>query len=404
MLGDSQAIESSADTRVVVSRPGTFASGQKGSFQPRQVVCTEPSPDVAKIVSKSFNMSTALEAVVKQPEANADVAAKVAAAISKSQAEALAQLTSRLATIQLLRDGLYRACEAYANGALSPITYSVILSGYGDVMVTLLSGELVAGNFGQSLAVLGTQSAGAASAATKAKDDADKSQQAVRDAQTQVSAAQQKRNDAQKALDSCRQPPADGTPPPKCNEQETDLRNAQRDVDSARDAQFSAMVQAMGDVSAAASSQASATIAQAVGSASPGNDREYRAYLLADLQQRFLANVNKDSMAVACLSALAEPVGIGQTPPPLVPLCQEMLPGIVKAQNEAVTFQMRKDRPTAAIIDSCVAAIHKAAGSKSADLDAIVQMCNTNLTKAVEQEWNKEIQRATPPGATPAHN
>ena len=98
-LGDSQTLESEADTRVVVSRPGSFSAGTKGSFQPRQVVCTEPSPDVAKAVSRSFNMSAALEAVVKQPQANADVAAKAAGEISKAQAEALAQLTSRLATI-----------------------------------------------------------------------------------------------------------------------------------------------------------------------------------------------------------------------------------------------------------------------------------------------------------------
>ena len=40
-------------------------------------------------------------------------------------------------------------------------------------------------------------------------------------------------------------------------------------------------------------------IAQAAGAVSAHSDREYRAYLLSDLQKRYLANVNKDSMAIA---------------------------------------------------------------------------------------------------------
>ncbi len=60
-------------------------------------------------------------------------------------AEAMAQLGQRLATIQLLRDGLYRACEAYANGALDKSSYSMILSRFDDTMITLLLGAEEAG-------------------------------------------------------------------------------------------------------------------------------------------------------------------------------------------------------------------------------------------------------------------
>jgi hypothetical protein len=59
-------------------------------------------------------------------------------------------MTERTQTIQLLRDSLYRACEAYANGALSDTTYALLLSRYDDTMVTMLSSELVAGAFGRT--------------------------------------------------------------------------------------------------------------------------------------------------------------------------------------------------------------------------------------------------------------
>src|SRR5205814_4453676 len=146
-----------ADERLVMATPATVEDGR---VKPRQVFCAEPSPDVAKAVSESLNISAALDAVAKGRELPVEGALKTAAAISRARAESLAQLTNRLATIQLLRDGLYRACEAYANGAVSETTYAIILSRFDKLMVTLLTGELVAGNFGQSLAVLGTSGSG----------------------------------------------------------------------------------------------------------------------------------------------------------------------------------------------------------------------------------------------------
>src|SRR5204862_6868923 len=124
-----------------------------------------------------------------------------------ARAESLAQLTNRLATIQLLRDGLYRACEAYANGAVSEITYAIMLSRFDKLMVTLLTGELVAGNFGQSLAVLGTGSSGGAGAgAGKVAEDAAKaaeSQHAVDDARASTETKRTEHADAVKALAAC---------------------------------------------------------------------------------------------------------------------------------------------------------------------------------------------------------
>jgi hypothetical protein len=48
---------------------------------------------------------------------------------------------ARNSTIQLLRDGLYRACEAYMNGALGDFGYGLVLVNYGRVMVALLTAD-----------------------------------------------------------------------------------------------------------------------------------------------------------------------------------------------------------------------------------------------------------------------
>ena len=66
--------------------------------------------------------------------------------------EGITQL-ERLAVIQLLRDKMYRACEAYANGAIDRASYVLMLARIDKTMITLLSQEMVAGAFkGRKLA------------------------------------------------------------------------------------------------------------------------------------------------------------------------------------------------------------------------------------------------------------
>ena len=47
-----------------------------------------------------------------------------------------------------LRDGLYRACEAYANGAIGADAYALVLSRYGQLMTTFFLGQDVTGAAG----------------------------------------------------------------------------------------------------------------------------------------------------------------------------------------------------------------------------------------------------------------
>jgi len=56
-------------------------------------------------------------------------------------AESAGALGPRTQTIQLLRDGLYRACEAYMNGVISSNDYRRILVAYDEILITLVALE-----------------------------------------------------------------------------------------------------------------------------------------------------------------------------------------------------------------------------------------------------------------------
>jgi len=157
-LEAGHTIVTDAKQRVIANVPARGLEGANGSSR---IICAEPSPDVAQALSNAISAAIA-----------ADIPAKGGGSVdfSQSAAASVAQLGERLATIQLLRDGLYRSCEAYANGAITDVTYAMIVGRIDDVMVTLLSGEVAAGAFGRELATI----IGDANARTApASDDAD---------------------------------------------------------------------------------------------------------------------------------------------------------------------------------------------------------------------------------------
>src|SRR5512145_2909167 len=66
----------------------------------RRVVCAEPSPDALVGVAAAASLAV-------------DVPEKARAEVAGSLAEAVRTIGKRTQAVQLLRDGLYRACEAY---------------------------------------------------------------------------------------------------------------------------------------------------------------------------------------------------------------------------------------------------------------------------------------------------
>jgi hypothetical protein len=356
-LGNSTTLSTKADERLVVNAPARLEGGRN---VPGYIFCAEPSPDVAKAIAASTNVSGALDAIVRSREAPAEGALKAAAAVSRARAEALAQLTNRLATIQLLRDSLYRACEAYGNGALSEITYAIMLSRFDKVMVTLLTGELVAGNFGQSLAVLGTSASGVShSAAIKAQQDAGKatdSQQAVDTAATERTTKKTEVTNAQKALTACKTTPGD-----QCQTQQSTL-DTKNDELAAADAKLSnAVLTSLGDVSAATSSTASVVSALGVGAIPPGQGANHETDVtnaLSTMQKKYLENINADPLIVACITAFDRDQGDKATHGrELVAFCKAQFPLILKAQDDLLRTRLIDSQTE--LIQGCMGAFRE---------------------------------------------
>jgi len=99
-----------------------------GGESKKRVVCAEPSPDVLTSVVTSGALTG---------PGKSDPLFKAEGQFT----ETLARLTNRSATIQLLRDALYRACEGYMNGAIDSGDYKEVILGYDDMVITLLSIE-----------------------------------------------------------------------------------------------------------------------------------------------------------------------------------------------------------------------------------------------------------------------
>ena len=122
-----------ANQRAIIAAPGSKTTGD--NLDSRDViVCAEPSPDTLSAVSGLLSLSADKGVFDSGPDEAS------ATALFKAVTE---QLGPRNATIQLLRDGLYRQCEAYLNGVLSSEDYETLANRYVDGMVTLLAIERI---------------------------------------------------------------------------------------------------------------------------------------------------------------------------------------------------------------------------------------------------------------------
>lgn len=109
------------------------------SSDDRTIICTAPSPDWA----------TAL-AAARQLQASGGASGGPSASLSASSSltETVTAMLGRTAGVVALRDGLYKACEAYANGVIGKDAYALVLSQYGNLLVALAGGGAGAGGSG----------------------------------------------------------------------------------------------------------------------------------------------------------------------------------------------------------------------------------------------------------------
>lgn len=124
-FGTANTLATTGNLRLVSERP---RPGPDGSLLP--IVCTEPSPDYAIAFGQNGNFN----ATVTVPEK-----ATVGGGGAYAQTEAVTQLNGRAPAVLALRDGLFAACQAYANGVIGHDAYSMILSQYGTLLVALVA-------------------------------------------------------------------------------------------------------------------------------------------------------------------------------------------------------------------------------------------------------------------------
>lgn len=307
-LGSYNALFGEADTRMILAAPTRI--DPYGKNVPTQITCAEPSPDVAKAISTAFGAGGAVTVNVNGAPGTPAQVGEAAAAVSKSRAEAIAQLGERMASIQLLRDGLFRACEAYQNGALSPASYALVLSRYGDTMVTMLGSELIAGEFGRSGAAISgsANGSGSASLGQQATVDAAKAADAVvSSAEDDLATKQSQLVSDRLALDQLNNAPAANPPSAdtlltakqKVATDEVAVRSAQTKLGEAKQA-------AAGAKSAAASSAAQAS-GEGIGGLKI-TPQEHAANRIADLVRGYMSTPTIHSIMTACIATLEDNV------------------------------------------------------------------------------------------------
>jgi murein L,D-transpeptidase YcbB/YkuD len=276
----------------------------------KTITCTEPSPDVAKAISDSI--STSVSALIKGLPNG--VSPQVAASFTNSAAASIAQLGERLATIQLLRDGLYRACEGYAQGALSETAYAVLLSRYDDTMVTLLSTEMAAGAFGRTLASISGEANSEGEASLEHQEKISIMQETV----SEFKETLKRSKEINKELEHLREQKGllqsvantEGISEEQQSEFMEQLKNVENEIQSAELEQESnnknlekSDKELHNKLNSTAKSVAKST-ATSAGGITPGKQTKEIATVIEEIQKNYVENINSDAVDVACLVAL----------------------------------------------------------------------------------------------------
>jgi hypothetical protein len=137
-IDNSPATSISLDARqrliFVTEKGGPVPEKDGVPVQQHRIICAEPSPD-------------AFMALVAAGGADLTMGKKEIGAYG-SMAESVGALGRRTQTVQLLRDVLYRACEAYMNGVIDKNEYRRIMVAYDELVITLAAIE----SLGRSIA------------------------------------------------------------------------------------------------------------------------------------------------------------------------------------------------------------------------------------------------------------
>ena len=190
---DGVAIHLDAQQRLVLVKAG-------GHY------CAEPSPDALAAYASSLGLGLS---------APSYGAASVANALQSSAGS----IGLRTQSITLMRDALYRMCEAYENGALGEVQVSMLLGRSQDLTAVILAIEQLTGSVaGNQVIMTGTAGSGASASLLSDQKLLDEARKNENDKKTSLDAAIKERDDLQASVTA----------------KETEVKNARTAFDSAQ--------------------------------------------------------------------------------------------------------------------------------------------------------------------------
>lgn len=280
-----------------VGRPNLGAAG---------IFCAEPPPDAASAFASSFGATLAGDLSQVSPE--------VALSVSNSVAQTVGQLV-RSNPVNIMRDGLYRACEAYANGAISGEEYRILLSGLDEAVVAMALANEISG-----FAPRGpTLEASGGAVATQAAGAAAISEESLALLREQLNDANESVEEQQQVVDDLRarettaasDPDVGSTVSNQLNEARTDLASRMQRVEEIESSIVDAFDQFTAAFTRTAASQGN----------SPSDQNpaaKVAAEQIAEIHEQYSRGIALDYLILACVHemSLERALEVQDEPPP----------------------------------------------------------------------------------------
>lgn len=161
----------------------------RGSGETRRV-CAEPSPDALSALGASLGAS-----ILGENSSTKQIAAALG--------ETSASIGLRTTSIQLMRDAMYRACEAYLSGGITAQEYADLQGHSQTLVVGLLAIEQLTGAVqAQQVAVVSNAAAGGVPDVATEAENLTQAKKATLEQQQLADAATEKRVSAEQAVKS----------------------------------------------------------------------------------------------------------------------------------------------------------------------------------------------------------
>ncbi len=135
-VGPDDTLAIDAKQRLMQVGARVYYNEKANAVETKPVTCTEPSPDA--IVAKAAAFGANANASGSQGAG--------AGGIAGSSSESAASIGYRDHTVQMLRDGYFRLCEAYMNGGLSDEAYTRVVRNVDTFMVVVSALQILGVN------------------------------------------------------------------------------------------------------------------------------------------------------------------------------------------------------------------------------------------------------------------